>query len=154
MLNEELPVQVQKAGFLHNTKKKAPFIKILEQKLHNNSIITKQSTGDVDVLLVEAARNYACPRKSSVAAPPATDVLVILLHHWKKSTTKNIVYSTKRKMTITTSKSEEKKNNVKKACLHVSGFKEPSYQQHIQEVILFVHAFTACGVTSVIYEKG
>ena len=106
------------------------------------------------MLLVEAAINYACSRKSSVAAPPATNVLVILLHHWKKSTTKNIVYSTKRKMTLTTSKSEEKKNNVKKACLHVSGFKEPSYQQHIQEVTLFVHACTACGVTSVTYEKG
>ena len=137
-----------------DTKNKAPFIKILQQKLHENSIITKQSTGDVDVLLVEAARNYACSKKSSVVAPPYTNVLVILLHHWKQSTIKNIIYSTKRNMSLTTSKSEEKKNSVKKAYLHVSEFTESSYQQHIQEVTLFVHAFTGGDVTSVIYEKG
>ena len=127
-----MPVQVKKAEFLCNTKKKAPFIKILQQKLHENSIITKQRMGDVDVLLVEAATDYACSRKSSVAAHPDTNVLVIFLHHWKKSTTKNIAYSAKRKMSIITSKSEEKKN-VKK-----SEFKESSYQQHIQ-VILFTY---------------
>ena len=127
-----MPVQVKKAEFLCNTKKKAPFIKILQQKLHENSIITKQRMGDVDVLLVEAATDYACSRKSSVAAHPDTNVLVIFLHHWKKSTTKNIAYSAKRKMSLITSKSEEKKN-VKK-----SEFKESSYQQHIQ-VILFTY---------------
>ena len=127
-----MPVQVKKAEFLCNTKKKAPFIKILQQKLHENSIITKQRMGDVDVLLVEAAADYACSRKSSVAAHPDTNVLVIFLHHWKKSTTKNIAYSAKRKMSLITSKSEEKKN-VKK-----SEFKESSYQQHIQ-VILFTY---------------
>ena len=95
-----MPVQVKKAEFLCNTKKKAPFIKILQQKLHENSIITKQRMGDVDVLLVEAATDYACCRKSSVAAHPDTNVLVIFLHHWKKSTTKNIAYSTKRKMSL------------------------------------------------------
>ena len=88
--------------------------------------------GDVDVLLVEAATDYACSRKSSVAAHPDTNVLVIFLHHWKKSTTKNIAYSAKRKMSLITSKSEEEKN-VKK-----SEFKESSYQQHIQ-VILFTY---------------
>ena len=127
-----MPVQVKKAEFLCNNKKKAPFIKILQQKLHENSIITKQRMGDVDVLLVEAAADYACSRKSSVAAHPDTNVLVIFLHHWKKSTTKNIAYSAKRKMSLITSKSEEKKN-VKK-----SEFKESSYQQHIQ-VILFTY---------------
>ena len=127
-----MPVQVKKAEFLCNTKKKAPFIKILQQKLHENSIITKQRMGDVDVLLVEAATDYACSRKSSVAAHPDTNVLVIFLHHWKKSTTKNIAYSAKRKISLITSKSEEKKN-VKK-----SEFKESSYQQHIQ-VILFTY---------------
>ena len=95
-----MPVQVKKAEFLCNTKKKAPFIKILQQKLHENSIITKQRMGDVDVLLVEAATDYACSRKSSVAAHPDTNVLVIFLHHWKKSTTKNIAYSAKRKMSL------------------------------------------------------
>ena len=57
-------------------------------------------------------------------------------------------------MSLTTSKSEEKKNSAKKAHLHVSEFTESSYQQHIQEVTLFVHAFTGGDVTSVIYEKG
>ena len=57
-------------------------------------------------------------------------------------------------MSLTTSKSEEKKNSVKKAYLHVSEFTESFYQQQIQEVTLFVHAFTGGDVTSVIYEKG
>ena len=53
-------------NFCATLKAKAFFIKILQQTVQKNSIITKQSAGNSSVLLVETAINHDCSRKCRV----------------------------------------------------------------------------------------
>ena len=85
VVNESTRVTSRREVCLSNPSNKNQLIQLLCKCLENEGYFTIQSCGDVDVLVVKQAIEYARVGRDAVVTAEDTDILVLMMSHWKAS---------------------------------------------------------------------
>lgn len=126
--------------FLKNTRNKTQFISLLSEALRQENHDVRNSDGDADTQIVNAALQYASNSINEVVVVAAdTDILVLLMFHWRAGMNVFLLNEGGKKQGNAMWKIEDLVNSAGTV---------------ITEHILFIHAWTGCDTTSALYGRG
>ena len=141
VFKDEMTPTTTREVFLRNAKNKDKFIKALSKRLREIGVITYQSDGDADTLIVQKALDEAAHSTVDVVAED-TDILVLLIHHCN-DTRQDIFFNTEIR----------RKFSKLIKWWNIRHFKEGNLSKWI-DMILFAHAWGGCDTTSAMHRKG
>ena len=135
-INGENHILFTQDCFLSNTENKFSLIAFLSLHLKRRGLIVINCPVDADAAIVKNALRYAkWNSKIVIVVPDDTNVVVMLVHHWKAAM--QDIYFLKEWW--------NKAWSVKNACTR---------NVAIKEHLLFLHSWSGCDSTSVVFGKG
>ena len=137
----EMRLNMKKTDFLTNLDNKQRFLEMLAIKMNEAKLQAIQSSGDVDLLIVQTAITSAATRPTVVIGED-TDLLILLLHHVNEDC-QRIFFTSEQK---SRSKGPTKLWDIK----HVKSM----LGQEVCDAILLIHALLGCDTTSRLYSIG
>ena len=133
-VKENMYVASNRKIFLSNTRNKSQFLELLSKNLMPNGQQVFGSKADADTLITHTALPIANQGRETRVNADDTDDFVLLLFHWSKETAPILFHS-------------EKPENIWSVSL-ASG----RIQEELSSHLLFLHAWTGCDTTSVVYD--
>ena len=136
--NPKMRVMSSKQEFLQNKSNKMQLIQFLRPIFENVGINVKQSIGDADVMICQAALELAEEGKSVVVSGQDTDLLIVLLHHWRVGM----------KLYFRTTQKNDAKTHIWWSVGQIAQTLED-----VKDYILFAHIWGGCDTTSATYQQ-